>query len=264
MRLLSLTAFVLASFVAAGRVSAQQPAKGAPGEAVAPAPAPLNPSFKSFKEQSSYAIGMDIARGLKRENLDIDQAAVMKGIADTLGGGKALLTDKELQATMIQFQKEAVARAQEMFAKVAEKNKKEGAAFLVENKKKEGVKTTPSGLQYKILKQGAGATPKATDIVTTNYRGTFLDGTEFDSSYRRNEPAKFPVNRVIPGWTEALKMMRVGDKWQLFVPSDLAYKETGAGDDIPPNATLIFEIELLDTKPAPAPAKGDSLPGPNE
>jgi FKBP-type peptidyl-prolyl cis-trans isomerase FklB len=249
-----ITALVLASFVADGILLAQQPPKGAPAEGVAPNGA-TNGNFKTFKEQSSYAIGIDIGRGMKSQGLEVDSAMLAKGLADGLGGGKSLLSDKELQATLIQLKRDAAAN-------LADKNKKEGAAFLAENKKKEGVKTTASGLQYKALRDGKGATPRATDIVTTHYRGTFLDGTEFDSSYRRNEPTKFPCNRVIKGWTEALQMMKVGDKWQLFIPSELAYGEQGMGEDIPPNATLVFELELLDTKAAPA--GGATLPPPKE
>src|SRR5881394_629143 len=134
----------------------------------------------------------------------------------------------------------------------AEKNKAEGEKFLEENKKKDGVKTTASGLQYKVLKEGSGPSPKETDTVVTNYRGTLIDGTEFDSSYKRNEPATFPVNRVIKGWTEALQLMKPGGKYKLFIPSNLAYGPGGAGGDIGPNATLIFEVELLSSKPAEA------------
>jgi FKBP-type peptidyl-prolyl cis-trans isomerase FklB len=133
----------------------------------------------------------------------------------------------------------------EMIAKLGEKNKAEGEAFLAENKKKEGVKTLPSGLQYKVIKAGTGKKPKVTDTVTTHYRGTLMNGTEFDSSYRRGQPVSFQVNGVIPGWTEALQLMEEGAKWQLFIPSNLAYGERGAGRDIGPNATLVFEIELL-------------------
>ena len=256
-----MTFVVLGSIVTVGAILAQQPSKGGPAEGVAPNAA-INGNFKTFKEQSSYAIGVDIGRGLKMQGADIDSGLLAKGLADGMGGGKSLLTDKELSETLGQFQREAAAHAQEMMTKLADKNKKEGAAFLAENKKKEGVKTTASGLQYKVLKEGKGATPRPTDMVTTHYRGTFLDGTEFDSSYRRNEPAKFPVKGVIKGWTEALQMMKVGDKWQLFIPSELAYGERGMGEDIPPNATLVFEIELLDAKP-PA-AGGGNLPAPKE
>jgi FKBP-type peptidyl-prolyl cis-trans isomerase FklB len=262
-----IAAFALGSLLSVGVVLAQQPAGGGAGEAVAPSTTP-NANFKTFKDQSSYAIGIDIARSLQQQGTDVDPNLVARGIADGLAGGKLLVTEKELQATMLQVQKDAVTRAQQNFVKLAEKNKKDGAAFLAQNKSRDGVKTTPSGLQYKILKQGNGATPRPTDIVTVHYRGTFLDGNEFDSSYRRNEPAKFPCNRVIKGWVEALQMMRVGDKWQIFVPSNLAYGEEGMGNDIPPNATLAFEIELLDTKPAasakPAGQGADTLPRPNE
>jgi FKBP-type peptidyl-prolyl cis-trans isomerase len=205
--------------------------------------------YKSLKERSSYAIGLDIGSKLKSDEIEIDPAALAKGIADALAGAKPAMNRKELEQTMQELDKEA---ERKMAARMAErdaagkKNKVEGAEFLAANKKKEGVVTLPSGLQYKIIKQGTGATPKATDVVTTHYRGTLLNGKVFDSSYDRNEPAKFGVSQVIPGWTEALQHMKVGDKWQLFIPSELAYGDKGAGADIPPNATLIFEIELLD------------------
>ena len=211
--------------------------------------------YKTLKERSSYAIGLDIGRNLKGEELDVDTTVLAKGIADALAGSKPSMSRKELEQTMQELQKDAEAK---MAARMAEraasgkKNKQEGQEFLAANKAKEGVKTLPSGLQYKIIKQGTGATPKATDTVTTHYRGTLLNGKVFDSSYDRNEPAKFGVSQVIPGWTEALQLMKVGDKWQLFIPAELAYGEKGAGADIPPNATLIFEIELLDVAPGGA------------
>jgi len=145
----------------------------------------------------------------------------------------------------------------------AEKNKTEGAKFLEENKKKEGVKTTASGLQYKVVKDGSGAQPKATDTVTVNYRGTLINGTEFDSSYKRGQPATFPVNGVIKGWTEALQLMKVGSKYQLFIPSDLAYGERSVSPDLAANSTLIFEVELMDAKPAPAPAPAGAAKAPS-
>jgi FKBP-type peptidyl-prolyl cis-trans isomerase FklB len=146
---------------------------------------------------------------------------------------------------MAAFQKEMMAKQQELAKRLGEKNKKEGEAFLSENRKKEGIKALPSGLQYKVVKAGTGKKPKSTDTVTTHYRGTLIDGTEFDSSYRRGQPASFPVSGVIPGWTEALQLMEEGAKWQLFIPPNLAYGERGAGSQIGPNATLIFEIELI-------------------
>jgi FKBP-type peptidyl-prolyl cis-trans isomerase FklB len=164
---------------------------------------------------------------------------------DGFSGGKPLLTEQEVQETVATFQKEMMAKQEELAKKLGEKNKEEGEAFLAENKKKEGVKVLPSGLQYKVVKAGTGGKPKLTDTVTTHYRGTLIDGTEFDSSYRRGQPVSFPVAGVIPGWTEALQLMEEGSKWQLFIPPNLAYGERGAGRDIGPNATLIFEIELI-------------------
>jgi len=197
--------------------------------------------LKSQKEKISYIIGMDIGKNLKNQSVDIDQAALAKGIKDALSGGKGSLTDEETRQTMAAFQKEMIAKAQAL----GEKNKKEGGVFLGENKKKQGVIALPSGLQYKVITAGKGKKPKPTDTVTVQYRGTLIDGTEFDSSYRRGQPATFPVNGVIPGWTEALGLMQEGAKWQIFVPSNLAYGEKGAGGQIGPNATLIFEVELI-------------------
>lgn len=216
------------------------------------AAAPAASNLKSLKERSSYAIGIDIGRGLKEQGLDIDMATLARGVSDSLDGNKSAMSDKEIHDTMLELQKVVSARQMAVRSKVADKNKKEGEAFLAENKKREGVKTLPSGLQYKVLREGKGATPKATDTVTTHYRGKLLDGTEFDSSYARGEPATFAVKGVIPGWTEALQLMKEGDKWQLFIPADLAYGAHGAGSDIPPNATLVFDIELLKVTPGAA------------
>jgi FKBP-type peptidyl-prolyl cis-trans isomerase FklB len=190
--------------------------------------------LKNQKEKVSYIFGMDIGSNLKRQLVDVDPNILAKGVKDALSGAKPLLTEQEIQETMIAFQKE-----------VLEKQKKRGEAFLAENKNKEGVKTLPSGLQYKVVKAGTGKKPKLNDTVTTHYRGTLIDGIEFDSSYKRGQPATFPVSGVIPGWTEALQLMEEGAKWQLFIPSNLAYGERGAGGLIGPNATLIFEIELI-------------------
>ncbi len=205
--------------------------------------------LKTQKDKLSYAIGMDMGGSLKRNSIDIDIDALVKGLKDALAGGKMMMTEQEQRETLIAFQKEFQTKQQEKMKALAEKNKKEGEAFLAENKKKQGVKILPSGLQYKIITEGKGASPKETDTVTVNYRGTLIDGTEFDSSYKRNEPATFPVKGVIKGWTEALQLMKEGAKWQLFVPSDLAYGERGAGGTIGPNATLIFEVELLKIGP---------------
>ena len=201
--------------------------------------------LKNQKDKVSYIIGMEMGKNFKQQSIDIDPDILTRGIKDVFSGGKPLLTEQEVQETMVTFQKEMMAKQEELAKKLGEKNKKEGEAFLAENKKKEGVKTLPSGLQYKVVKAGTGKKPKLTDTVTTHYRGTLIDGTEFDSSYRRGQPVSFPVAGVIPGWTEALQLMEEGAKWQLFIPPNLAYGERGAGRDIGPNATLIFEIELI-------------------
>src|SRR4030042_5362226 len=198
--------------------------------------------LKNQKDKISYIIGMDIGTNLKKQSIDIDSNILAKGVKDALAGTKPLLTEQEIQETMVAFQKEMMVKQVE----VAKKNKAEGEAFLTENKKKEGVKTLLSGLQYKVIKAGTGKKPKSTDTVTAHYRGTLINGSEFDSSYKRGQPATFPVSGgMIPGWTEALQLMEVGAKWQLFIPPNLAYGEQGAGRDIGPNATLIFEIELV-------------------
>ncbi len=199
------------------------------------------PVLKDQKDKVSYILGTDIGNNLKKQSISVNPKILAKGIEDALAGAKPLLTDKEIQETMMAFQKEVMAKQ----AEVAKKNKTEGEAFLAENKKKEGVKTTASGLQYKVIKPGKGKKPKSSDSVTVNYRGTLIDGTEFDSSYKRGQPATFQVSGVIPGWTEALQLMEEGAKWQLFIPSNLAYGERGAGGVIGPNATLIFEVELI-------------------
>ncbi len=210
-----------------------------------PAKSEENLVLKSQKDKISYIIGMDIAKNLQKGSIDIDPDILAKGIKDAFSGGKPLLTEQEIRETTAIFQRELTAKQEEMAKRMGEKNKKEGEAFLAENKNREGVKTLPSGLQYKVIKEGTGKKPKLADTVTTDYRGTLIDGTEFDSSYRRGKPASFPVNGVIPGWTEALQLMGVGAKWQLFIPPNLAYGERGAGRDIGPNATLVYEIELI-------------------
>jgi len=199
----------------------------------------------SKKDKISYSIGMDIGTSMKRQGLDLNADQLAAGLKDSLSGGKTKLTDDEKTKILTEYQQELQAKAQEQEKVLAEKNKKDGEAFLAENKKKPGVKTLASGLQYKVISEGTGPIPKATDTVTTNYKGTLIDGTEFDNSYKRGEPATFPVNGVIKGWTEALQLMKVGSKWQLFIPSDLAYGPRGAGQVIGPNSTLVFEVELL-------------------
>jgi FKBP-type peptidyl-prolyl cis-trans isomerase FklB len=224
--------------------------------------------LKDQKDKASYSIGYDIGETFKKQNVELNPDTLFGGLKDALAGKEAALTKEEREKTLQAFQKEMMEKQMAASKEAATKNAAEGEKFLTENKKKDGVKTTASGLQYKVLKEGSGAPPKETDTVITNYKGTLLDGTEFDSSYKRNEPASFPVNRVIKGWTEALQLMKPGAKYQLFIPSALAYGERGAGQLIGPNATLIFEVELLSIKPpepaatvapgAPAPATSTS------
>ncbi len=201
--------------------------------------------LKTKKDKVSYAIGVNVGKGMQQQSVDIDPDIFAKGLKDAMTGAKMAMPDEEMHQVMTAFQKELAEKQAVKMKALAEKNKKEGEAFLAANKKKEGVKTLSSGLQYKVIKEGTGQTPKSTDTVTTNYRGTLIDDTEFDSSYRRGQPAKFPVNGVIAGWTEALQLMKVGSTWQLFIPSNLAYGERGAGNIIGPNATLIFDVELI-------------------
>ena len=218
-------------------------------------------ALTTSKQKASYAIGMNWGTGLHRQAIDVDTAALLQGMKDALAGGKTLLTEDEARTALMQLQKEMQEKQQAKAAAEGEANKKEGDAFLAANKSKEGVVTLPSGLQYKILKEGSGPKPTATDSVVCNYKGTLINGTEFDSSYKRGEPATFPVTGVIKGWTEALQLMPVGSKWQLFIPSDLAYGARGTpGGPIGPNATLIFEVELLSIKDKNPPP--DKVPAP--
>ena len=205
-----------------------------------------NSAFKTQKEKVGYSIGMDIGNHVKGIADEIELEALVKGLRDALSAAKPLMTQAEIQETMMAFQTAQQEKAGKPMDKaLGDKNMKDGEAFLAENKKKEGVITLPSGLQYKVIKDGTGDIPKATDTVVTNYQGTLIDGTEFDSSYKRGEPATFPVNRVIPGWVEALQLMKTGSKWQLFIPSKLAYGPQAMGPKIGPNSALIFDIELL-------------------
>jgi FKBP-type peptidyl-prolyl cis-trans isomerase FklB len=202
----------------------------------------------STRDKISYSIGTRIGKDFSRQQLDIDPAILTRGIKDAMDGNEMLMTEAQIQAVLRKFQQEQMAAKKVQMKAVGEKNAKEGAAFLAENAKKDGVVTLPSGLQYKILTNGSGKTPTPTDTVTVNYRGTLIDGREFDSSYKRGEPATFSVNGVIPGWTEALQLMKAGAKWQLFIPAELAYGERGAGQAIGPNATLLFDVELISIK----------------
>ena len=206
--------------------------------------------IKTEKDKISYSIGVNIGNNLKKQSIEAKADVIAQGIKDALSGKKTLMTEQEMKATMAAFNKDMQAKQQKKMKELGGRNTKEGAAFLAKNKKKKGVKTKKSGLQYKVIKKGKGKKPAASDTVEVHYRGTLIDGTEFDSSHKRGKPATFQVNRVVPGWTEALQLMKVGSKWQLFIPSNLAYGPRGAGGKIGPNATLIFEVELLSIKAA--------------
>jgi FKBP-type peptidyl-prolyl cis-trans isomerase FklB len=274
MRKLSMTAVTLVASVALllANVHAQQtpttgasqapagktqtaPASGAPKAPTAKPGATTKPRtqnplvLKTQKDKVSYALGMsmgkDLGSKLKQGSVEVDQAILLRGVKDALSGSKLLLTDDEVKAVFTQLNAEVRKRMEEKAKMAGDFNKKEGDEFLAANKAKDGVITLPSGLQYKILTEGTGAKPALTDSVTCNYRGTLISGIEFDSSYKRGQPATFQVNGVIKGWTEALQLMPVGSKWQLFIPGELAYGERGSSPQIGPNSTLIFEVELL-------------------
>ena len=202
--------------------------------------------LKTQGEKISYALGLDIGGSLSELHTELDIATLIQAIQDTLTGGDVLLTGKEIAAVMQEFSKQMEAKQKQEAQAQQGKNLTEGEMFMEENKNKEGVQTTTSGLQYKVLTEGDGAKPSATDRVTVHYRGTLLDGTEFDSSYKRGQPATFALNGVIMGWTEGLQLMKMGSKYEFVIPPELAYGKRGAGGQIGPDATLIFEVELLD------------------
>ena len=203
------------------------------------------PKLESLIDKVSYSIGLNIGKDFKAQNIEVNPDLLARGIKDALSDSKPLLTEEEIQEAVGTFQQERMAEAEAMAKEMGEKNLKEGEAFLQENAKREGVVALPSGLQYEVIEEGPGKSPKPGDEVTVHYRGTLVDGTVFDSSYERGEPVTFPVEGVIPGWTEALQLMKEGAKWKLFIPPSLAYGERGAGQVIGPNATLIFEVELI-------------------
>jgi FKBP-type peptidyl-prolyl cis-trans isomerase FklB len=254
-----------AGIVLLGSAAAQQtpaagtqttpPAKAKPSttthKSATTAPKPL--ALVTDKDKQSYAIGLNVGKSLHRDSIDVEPKFLLQGIEDALGDGKLLLTDDQIKTVMTELQTQVRQQQEEKRLALAESNKKDGAAFLAANATKEGVVTLPSGLQYKILVAGTGPKPSVTDSVVCNYRGTLLDNTEFDSSYKRGQPMTIRVGGVIKGWTEALQLMPVGSKWQLFIPPDLAYGDRGQGPG-GPNATLIFEVELLSIQPATPPA----------
>jgi FKBP-type peptidyl-prolyl cis-trans isomerase FklB len=236
------------SFLLIGAVACQK--------AGAPAASELKKEdLDSQKKKVSYAIGLDIGQNFKARAMDIDLDILFQGLKDARKSGELLLSKDEIQKVMAQFQQDMMKSEQEKRQAQGQGNKAQGDAFLKENAQKPGIKVTASGLQYKVITEGSGPMPKESDTVKVHYRGTLLDGNEFDSSYKRNEPAVFPLNGVIKGWTEALQLMKVGSKYQIFLPSSLAYGEQGAGQVIGPNATLVFEVELLGIEKPAAAAK---------
>jgi len=213
------------------------------------------PQLKDLKDKVSYSVGVSVGSNFKTQGQDLNPDALLAGLKDALSGKQPALSEKEMQESMEAWSKQMEDKQKAM----GEKNATDGVKFLAENKSKSGVKTTASGLQYKVIKEGSGAQPKAADTVTVNYRGTLINGTEFDSSYKRGQPATFPVSGVIKGWTEALQLMKAGSKYQLFIPSSLAYGERAVSAEIAPNSTLIFEVELLEVKSA----GGSAAPSPS-
>jgi FKBP-type peptidyl-prolyl cis-trans isomerase FklB len=205
--------------------------------------------LETQQDKVSYSIGISVGNNLKKDSVAIAPEAFLRGVLDaTADSAHRLMTNKQIDETMTTFREELQRKKMENIKAAGMKNKTEGDAFLAENAKKPGVVVLPSGLQYRIITEGKGKRPTASSVVTTQYKGSLLDGTEFDSSYKRGQPATFPVSGVIKGWTEALQLMTEGSKWELFIPASLAYGENGAGGVIPPNATLIFEVELVSIK----------------
>ena len=201
--------------------------------------------LKTENDKINYSVGYRLGSDFTRQGVEMNSAIVQKAIDDATGGGEALMTEEEMRTVMVNMATRLKAEQMEKMKQQGAENSKTGDVFLAENAGKEGVKTTDSGLQYKVITAGEGKSPQKSDKVTVHYRGTLIDGTEFDSSYSRNKPATFGVGQVIPGWTEALLMMKEGDKWEIVLPSKLAYGERGAGAKIPPNSTLVFEVELI-------------------
>jgi FKBP-type peptidyl-prolyl cis-trans isomerase len=270
MKRISITFLALGLF-ACGAYAQQTPAKAnaAPAKPQASgvqapaskAPAANSSELKTDKDRTSYAIGMEMGKGVKAQGFDVDADILIRGFRDAVGDKPSLISDEELRDIMTKLQTEVRQKQQAAQQAAADENKAKGEAFLAENAKKEGVVSLPDGLQYKVVSAGSGKKPAETDTVMCNYKGTFIDGTEFDGSEKMGKPAQFQVKGVIPGFKEALTLMPVGSKWQVYIPSNLAYGERGAGNVIAPNSTLVFDIELVsiqDATPAAsaAPATG--------
>lgn len=260
-RLLTVGAAALMSFSLACAAQDAKPAAATATAVAAPAAAApvADPALKTQMDKVSYIIGLNMGRSMKADNIQINTDLLARGIKDAIAN-KAALTDEQIQETMMAFQREMMEKQATVAKEAGDKNVKEGEAFLAENAKKPGVKTTASGLQYIVVKEGTGPSPKAEDVVKVQYRGTLINGTEFDSSYaRNNQPVTFPVNRVIPGWSEGVQLMKVGGTSKFFIPSKLAYGENGAGGQIGPNATLIFDVELLSIEAKEKPAETKTI-----
>jgi FKBP-type peptidyl-prolyl cis-trans isomerase FklB len=211
-------------------------------------------------DKVGYSIGYQVGSDLKRQGIEFNAESLLQGVQDAVSGNAPAMTPEEIQQTFVELKQKLMAAREKEMKEKGEKNLAEGKAFLAENAKKEGVVTLPSGLQYKIIKEGTGNTPRGEDTVTVNYRGTLINGSEFDSSYSRNEPATFRADRVIAGWREALQLMKEGAKWQLFIPPDLAYGDRGVNEVIGPNSTLIFEVELLSIQKGEPEATPEAVP----
>jgi FKBP-type peptidyl-prolyl cis-trans isomerase FklB len=245
----------------ASKTAAKKPATAGAAKTTGSKPATATaPALTTKKDKISYAIGADLGKKLKTSSIDVDPTILTRALKDTLTGAKADMTDDEIRATLTDLTKDLQQKQVAAAKEASEKNRKAGEEFLAANKSKEGVTALPDGLQYKILTPGNGPKPTASDTVVCNYKGTLIDGKEFDSSYKRGQPATFPVSGVIKGWTEALQMMPVGSKWQLFIPPDLAYGDRQAGPDITPGSTLVFEVELMSIQPKTAAAPEGAAP----
>jgi FKBP-type peptidyl-prolyl cis-trans isomerase FklB len=263
---ISLVALVLSSALVAHAQDKATDASPSPSASPAASPA-ASSAFTDEKDKLSYSIGVDIGRTLKKLQLDLNQSVLTQGVADILTDKPPVMTDAELQQTLQGFQQKmmekqqaAMSKKQEEMKAASSTNKVAGKKFLDDNAKKAGVKTTASGLQFKVLKEGSGAKPKEDDVVETEYRGTTIDGKEFDSSQKNGGPVSFPVNGVIKGWTEALQLMPIGAEWEIYVPAELAYGDEGAGEDIAPGSTLIFNVKLLSIKKKEATGAGATPP----
>lgn len=245
------TLFVTALLAVSGAVFAQD------------TPQAARPKPEALEDKASYVIGLNLGQSLKTQEVPVTQDLIIQGLRDGLAGSNPLLTPEEIQAAMQEFQQQIMTQQEVKRKAEGETNLKASQAFLEQNKTRKEVKTTASGLQYEVLTEGSGEVPKPTDQVTVNYRGTLPDGTVFDSSYDRGQPATFPVNGVIPGWVEALQLMKPGAKYKIYVPPALAYGERGAGGDIGPNQALVFEVELISVAKTPPPSEAPQSQGEN-